>query len=47
MLSLLGALYGMIVGAIPGLNATTAIILALPLTYAMDTIPSYILLIAV
>lgn len=46
-LSLLGAAYGMVVGAIPGLNATTALILVLPITYAMDYISAYILLVAV
>ena len=47
LLSITGATYGMILGAIPGLNATTAIILVLPITYAMDAISAYILLIAV
>lgn len=47
MVSLLGAAYGMIVGAIPGLNATTALVLVLPITYAMDSITAYILLVAV
>ncbi|MBO6159187.1 MAG: tripartite tricarboxylate transporter permease [Firmicutes bacterium] len=47
LISLLGATYGMILGAIPGLNATTALILILPVTYAMKTIHAYILLMAV
>lgn len=46
-LSLAGAAYGMVLGAIPGLNATTALILALPLTYSMDHIYAFVLLMAV
>lgn len=47
ILSVLGAAFGMVLGAIPGLNATTALILVLPITYAMDHISAYILLVAV
>lgn len=46
-LSLAGAAYGMVLGAIPGLNATTALILVLPLTYSMDHIYAFVLLMAV
>jgi len=36
-----GTVLGLIVGAIPGLSATTAIALLIPVTYAMDTMPAF------
>jgi putative tricarboxylic transport membrane protein len=43
----LGMAIGVIVGMLPGLNATMAIALLLPLTYTMDPIPSISLLVAI
>lgn len=36
-----GTALGLVVGAIPGLSATTAIALLIPVTYAMDTMPAF------
>lgn len=41
-----GTLVGLIVGALPGLGATVAVVLLLPLTYTMDPLASILLLIA-
>lgn len=43
---ILGVIIGIVFGAVPGLTATTAIAMFLPLTYAMDITPSLSLLIA-
>jgi putative tricarboxylic transport membrane protein len=43
---ILGVIIGIIFGAVPGLTATTAIAMFLPLTYAMEITPSLSLLIA-
>lgn len=37
LVCLVGGLAGVIFGAIPGLSGGTCMILALPITYAMDT----------
>jgi putative tricarboxylic transport membrane protein len=42
----LGTMVGLIIGALPGLGATVAIVLLLPLTYSMDPLASILLLIA-
>lgn len=42
-----GVAWGIIGGAIPGISPSIAIVLALPFTYHMDTIPSIIMLSAV
>ncbi|KKK36900.1 hypothetical protein WQ57_16815 [Mesobacillus campisalis] len=42
----IGTLFGMLVGAIPGMGATLAIVLLLPLTYIMDPLASILLLLA-
>ena len=39
-----GNIVGMIFGAIPGLNGTMAMMLFMPMTYAMDTGPAVIFL---
>lgn len=44
---LMGVLWGLIFGAIPGLTATMGIALALPLTYGMNTFSALILLQAI
>ncbi len=44
LLMLLGVIVGIIFGAIPGLSATMAVALCLPMTYSMDVIPSMALL---
>lgn len=43
----LGLLSGIVIGAIPGMTADIGIILCLPLTYAMDPIPSMMLLLGI
>ena len=43
----LGLLFGIIIGAIPGMTADIGIILCLPLTYAMDPIPAMMLLLGI
>lgn len=42
----IGTLFGMLVGAIPGMGATLAIVLLLPLTYVMDPLASILMLLA-
>ncbi|WP_274626266.1 tripartite tricarboxylate transporter permease [Arvimicrobium flavum] len=42
----LGTLVGLIIGALPGLGATIAIVLLLPLTYSMSPLASILLLVA-
>jgi len=42
----LGTMVGLIIGALPGLGATIAIVLLLPLTYSMDPLASILLLVA-
>lgn len=41
---IIGLLAGIVIGAIPGLTADLAIILCLPVTYSMDTVPAILLL---
>ncbi len=41
-----GTLVGLIIGALPGLGATVAVVLLLPLTYSMEPLASILLLIA-
>jgi putative tricarboxylic transport membrane protein len=43
---ILGTLVGLIIGALPGLGATVAVVLLLPLTYSMEPLASILLLIA-
>ncbi|MGM0904558.1 MAG: tripartite tricarboxylate transporter permease [Bacillota bacterium] len=43
---LIGTLFGMLIGAIPGMGAPLAIVLLLPLTYIMDPLASILLLLA-
>jgi len=43
---ILGALVGMIIGAIPGMGTMIAIVLLLPMTYYMDPVPSLLLLLS-
>lgn len=47
LLILLGTFAGIIIGAIPGMGATMAIALLLPITYRMDALPSVLLLLAI
>ena len=47
LLIFVGVLTGMVIGAIPGLTATTALILALPLTYTLAPAPAFQLLVAI
>lgn len=47
LLTLIGAALGMIVGSIPGLSPPMAIVMLLPLTYKMETLPALLLLIAI
>ncbi|MEZ5738057.1 MAG: tripartite tricarboxylate transporter permease [Burkholderiaceae bacterium] len=42
-----GTLFGMIVGALPGLGSVLAITIALPFTFGMDKIPSIALVLAI
>ncbi|MBV1757643.1 MAG: tripartite tricarboxylate transporter permease [Dethiosulfatibacter sp.] len=42
-----GVVGGMIIGSLPGLNATTGIILLMPLTYSMSPIPALTMLMAI
>ena len=46
LITLLGTVVGIIFGAVPGLSATTAIVLCLPLTYKMSSINGMALLIS-
>lgn len=43
----LGLLSGIVIGAIPGMTADIGIILCLPLTYSMETIPAMMLLLGI
>lgn len=43
----LGLFFGIIIGALPGLTATMGVVLMLPLTFAMDPVPSIVLLLGV
>lgn len=47
VLILLGTVYGMICGALPGLSSSMAVVLALPFTYAMEPVIAIIMLVAV
>ena len=42
----LGTIAGLIIGTLPGMGATIAIVLMLPLTYSMDPLASILLLVA-
>lgn len=42
----LGSLFGMIVGALPGLGATLAVVLLLPLTYSMGPLPGILMMLS-
>ena len=42
-----GVLYGILIGAIPGLGSVIAVTLILPITYSMDLVPSVVLVLAV
>lgn len=41
-----GAFFGMLIGALPGLGATVAIVILLPLTYVMEPLPAILLLLS-
>lgn len=43
----LGTLYGLLIGALPGLGATVGIALILPVTFTLDPLPAILLLVAV
>ncbi|SFP37396.1 putative tricarboxylic transport membrane protein [Oscillibacter sp. PC13] len=43
----LGLFFGIIIGALPGLTATMGVVLMLPLTFALDPVPSIVLLLGV
>jgi putative tricarboxylic transport membrane protein len=43
----LGLFFGIIIGALPGLTATMGVVLMLPLTFAMDSVPGIVLLLGV
>ena len=43
----LGLLFGIIIGALPGLNVTMGVALLLPLTFGMDPIPGILLLLGI
>lgn len=47
LLCLGGTIFGLVLGAIPGINTATALVMALPLSYALDTTSAYILLISI
>jgi len=47
LLIVVGTLFGMVCGALPGLSTSMAIILCLPFTYAMDPIMAIVMMIAV
>ena len=47
LLIVLGTLFGMVCGALPGLSSSMAIILCLPFTYSMDPIAAIVLMVAV
>ena len=41
MMAAFGTILGIIIGALPGLTATTGVSIFLPLTFYMDPIPSF------
>lgn len=43
---IVGVVGGLIIGALPGLNATTGIVLLMPITYTMDPVPALTMLMA-
>lgn len=43
----LGLFFGIVIGALPGLTATMGVVLMLPLTFAIDPVPSIVLLLGV
>lgn len=47
LLVVIGTLFGMICGALPGLSSSMAIILCLPFTYSMDPIVAIVLMVSV
>lgn len=47
LLIVIGTLFGMICGALPGLSSSMAIILCLPFTYSMDPIVAIVLMVSV
>ncbi|WP_036682596.1 tripartite tricarboxylate transporter permease [Pelobacter seleniigenes] len=47
LLIVVGTLFGMICGSLPGLSSSMAIILCLPFTYSMDPIAAIVLMVAV
>jgi putative tricarboxylic transport membrane protein len=47
LLVVLGTVFGMVCGALPGLSSSMAIILALPFTYTMEPVPAIVMLVAV
>ncbi|MBE2294346.1 MAG: tripartite tricarboxylate transporter permease [Phycisphaerales bacterium] len=47
LLIVIGVLFGMVCGALPGLSTSMAIILCLPFTYSMDPITGIVLMVAV
>lgn len=47
LLIIIGTLFGVICGSLPGLSTSMAIILCLPFTYSMDPIAAIVLLVAV
>lgn len=44
---LVGTVFGIVVGALPGLGSVLAITIALPFTYSMETMPSIALILAI
>ena len=44
MLMLIGTLIGVVVGVLPGIGASQAMALMIPLTWKMDIIPAFVLL---
>ncbi|HBK68248.1 MAG TPA: hypothetical protein DDZ91_06370, partial [Firmicutes bacterium] len=42
LLVVLGTVFGMVCGALPGLSSSMAIILALPFTYTMEPVPAIV-----
>ncbi|MDF9277602.1 tripartite tricarboxylate transporter permease [Arthrobacter sp. EH-1B-1] len=47
LVMLLGVLGGILIGSLPGLSATMAIALLIPVTFSMETIPGLVLLVSV
>lgn len=46
LLTVIGTAVGILVGAIPGLSATMAVAVGVPITFSMDTMPGLALLIS-